>query len=45
MLTLHLPRDIQRVRESFKGTDPAALIVFAVATGLLAVILVAIYFR
>ncbi len=45
MLTVHLPKDIERVRERVKGTDPAALIVFAVATGLLSVILVAIYFR
>jgi hypothetical protein len=45
MLTSHLPRDIERVRERFNGTDPDAMIVFAVATGLLAVILVAVYFR
>ena len=44
MSTLHLPRDFQQLRKTFKGTDPAALIVLGVATGLLIVVLVAIFF-
>ncbi len=45
MSTLHTSGDFQQVSKNFKGTDPAALIVAAIAVGLLAVILVAVYFR
>ncbi|MEI7762071.1 MAG: hypothetical protein WCI85_02460 [Comamonadaceae bacterium] len=45
MTTLHLPKDFSQISARFKGTDPAALIVFAVAAGLLAVFLVSVFFR
>ena len=45
MSTVHLPRDSSQIRTRFKGTDPAALIVFAAAAGLLAVFLISVFFR
>lgn len=45
MSTVHLPRESSRISARFKGTDPAALIVFGVAAGLLVVFLVSVFFR
>ncbi|MCX7246100.1 MAG: hypothetical protein NTX31_00240 [Burkholderiales bacterium] len=45
MSTVDSPRDLSPIRERFKGTDPAALIVFGVAAGLLVVFLVSVFFR
>lgn len=45
MLTLHLPKNLEQISNSFKHTDPAAWIVLAVAIGSMAVILAATYFR
>jgi hypothetical protein len=45
MLTLHLPRNLEQVSKRFKGTDPAALIVLAVAVGLLSVVLISVFYR
>ncbi|MBZ4211765.1 MAG: hypothetical protein LAD29_11585 [Rhodoferax sp.] len=45
MSTVHSPRDFSQIRARFKGTDPAALIVFGVAAGLLVVFLVSVFFR
>ena len=39
------PRDFARGVKKFKGTDPAALIVFGVAACLLAVIFMVIFMR
>jgi hypothetical protein len=45
MLTVHLPRSLEQITLRFKGADPAALIVFAVAVGLLGVVLVSVFYR
>ncbi len=45
MMILHLPRSLEQVSQRFKGADPAALIVFAVAVALLSVVLVAVFYR
>jgi len=43
MSTLHLMRDFEHARERFKGTDPTAVIIFAVAAGLLLLLLASIF--
>lgn len=45
MSTLHLPRRLQVVSQSFKGTDPGAWTTLAVAVATLAAILLAFFFR
>ncbi len=45
MLSLHLPRNLDQFSAKLKGVDPAALLVLAVASGLLSVILLVFFFR
>ncbi len=44
-VTEEFPRDFAKGVKKFKGTDPAALIVFGVAVSLLAVILLVTFMR
>lgn len=45
MSTLHLPKSFEHLSEGFKGSDPSAWGVLALAICSLAVIFAAIYFR
>lgn len=45
MLTLHLPRNFERVSKSIRNTDPAAWVVLVLAISSLTVLLAATFFR